>query len=134
VSITGKGVHFALRRLVAHLSKFYRRNGNSNKGYALLVDFSKFFDNIDHAILFDMLERHITDPRVIALTRGFVSVFGPGKSLGLGSQVLAGRRHFLSEHAGSFYQRKPARQMLRLVHGRFILNSCRQGIPESLSF
>jgi hypothetical protein len=86
-SITGKGVHFTLRRLVAHLSKFYRQNGNSNNGYALLVDFSKFFDNIDHAILFDMLERHIKDPRVIALTRGFVSVFGPGKSLGLGSQV-----------------------------------------------
>jgi hypothetical protein len=34
-----------------------------------------------------MLERHIPDRRVIALTCGFVSVFGPGKSLGLGSQV-----------------------------------------------
>jgi hypothetical protein len=58
-----------------------------NKGYALLVDFTRFFDNIDHAVLFDMLERHITDRRVITLIRGFVSVFGPGKSLGLGSQV-----------------------------------------------
>jgi hypothetical protein len=86
-SIKGKGVHFALRRLVAHLSKFYKQNGNSNKGYALLVDFAKFFDNIDHAVLFDMLERHITDRRITALIRSFVSVFGPGKSLGLGSQV-----------------------------------------------
>jgi hypothetical protein len=86
-SIKGKGVHFALRRLIAHLSKFNRQNGRSNKGYALLVDFSKFFDNIDHAVLFAMLERHIKDRRVTALTRGFVSVFGPGKSLGLGSQV-----------------------------------------------
>jgi retron-type reverse transcriptase len=51
------------------------------------VDFAKFFDNIDHAVLFDMLERPITDRRVTALIRGFVSVFGPGKSLGLGSQV-----------------------------------------------
>jgi hypothetical protein len=34
-----------------------------------------------------MLERHITDRRVTALVRAFVSVFGPGKSLGLGSQV-----------------------------------------------
>jgi hypothetical protein len=86
-SIKGKGVHFALRRLVVHLSRFYRQNGNSNKGYALLVDFAKFFDNIDHAILFDMLERHIADRRVTALVRAFVSVFGPGKSLGLGSRV-----------------------------------------------
>jgi retron-type reverse transcriptase len=83
----GKGVHFALRRLIAHLSKFYRRNGFSNEGYALLIDFSKFFDNIRHDILFTLLERHITDPRVMDLIRRFVSVFGSGKSLGLGSQV-----------------------------------------------
>jgi DNA adenine methylase len=50
-SIKGKGVHFVLRRFIVHLSKFYRQNGNSNKGYALLVDFIKFFDNIDHAVL-----------------------------------------------------------------------------------
>jgi hypothetical protein len=86
-SIKGKGIHFAPRRLVAHLSKFYRQNGNSNKGYALLADFTKFFDNIDHAVLFDLLERHITDRRVAALVRSFVSVCGPGKSLGPGSQV-----------------------------------------------
>jgi retron-type reverse transcriptase len=98
-SIKGKGVHFALRRLIAHLSKFYKQNGNSNKGYALLVDFSRFFDNIDHAVLFDMLEQHITDRRVTALVHGFVSVFGPGKSLGLGSQVsqVAAIRHGISE-------------------------------------
>jgi hypothetical protein len=86
-SIKGKGVHFALRRLITHLSKFYRQNGRSNKGYALLVDFTRFFDNIDHAVLFDMLERHIADRRVISLIRSFISVFGPGKSLGLGSQI-----------------------------------------------
>jgi hypothetical protein len=34
-----------------------------------------------------MLERHIADRRVIALIRSFVFPFGPGKSLGLGSQV-----------------------------------------------
>jgi hypothetical protein len=51
------------------------------------VDFSKFFDNIDHAVLFDMLERHITDRCVVTLIRGFVSVFGPGNSFGLGSQI-----------------------------------------------
>jgi hypothetical protein len=53
-------------------------------------DFNQLIDtdnNIDHAVLFDMLERHITDRRVTALIRSFVSVFGPGKSLGLGSQI-----------------------------------------------
>jgi hypothetical protein len=86
-SMKGKGTHFAIRRLIAHLSRFYKRNGNSNEGYALTVDFSKFFDSIDHAVLFGLLRRQITDERVLDLVYKFVSVFGPGKSLGLGSQV-----------------------------------------------
>jgi hypothetical protein len=86
-SVKGKGVHFAIKRLITHLAKFYRQNGNSNAGYALLIDFSKFFDNIDHEILFKMLDRDIQDERVLDLTKQFISVFGGGKSLGLGSQV-----------------------------------------------
>jgi hypothetical protein len=41
-SIKGKGFHFAVRRLMVHLSRFYRRNGFSNEGYALLIDFTRF--------------------------------------------------------------------------------------------
>jgi len=86
-SMKGKGVHFALRRFIMHLSKFYRHNVNSNKGYYLSIDFSKYFDSIDHEILMKMFEKDIKDKRVLALTRNFISVFGEGKSLGLGSQV-----------------------------------------------
>jgi len=86
-SVKGKGVHFSIRRFITHLSKFYRHNGKSNKGYFLAIDFSKFFDSIDHELLFKMFERDITDKRVLDLTKNFVSVFGDGKSLGLGSQV-----------------------------------------------
>ncbi|MDR1443638.1 MAG: hypothetical protein LBI94_02050, partial [Treponema sp.] len=86
-SVRGKGVHFALRRLITHLGRFYRRNGFSNKGYALLIDFSKYFDNIRHDVLFTQAETYITDPHIRNLIRRFVSAFGPGKSLGLGSQV-----------------------------------------------
>jgi hypothetical protein len=86
-SVKGKGVHFAIRRLITHLSKFYRQNVNSNEGYCLSIDFSKFFDSIDHELLFKMLDKEITDERVLDLTKKFISVFGDGKSLGLGSQV-----------------------------------------------
>jgi retron-type reverse transcriptase len=85
-SIKGKGVHFALRRLVRHLSLYYRRN-RTNEGCALIIDFKKFFDSVDHNILFALLGRKIKDPRIRELTRNFISVFGDGKSLGLGSQV-----------------------------------------------
>jgi hypothetical protein len=86
-SVKGKGVHFAIKRLVAHLSMFYRQNGKSNDGYCLSIDFSKFFDSVDHGVLFKMLDKDITDKRVLDLTKKFISVFGDGKSLGLGSQV-----------------------------------------------
>jgi hypothetical protein len=86
-SLKGKGVHFAIKRLIVHLSKFYQQNGSSNDGYALLIDFSKFFDNIDHEALFKMLDKDIQDQRVLDLTKKFIAVFGDGKSLGLGSQV-----------------------------------------------
>lgn len=38
-SVKGKGVHFAIKRLITHLSKFYPKNENSNEGYCLSVDF-----------------------------------------------------------------------------------------------
>jgi retron-type reverse transcriptase len=86
-SIKGKGVSFAIRRFIAHIARWYRENNNSNTGYALLIDFSKFFDNIDHTILFELLKTKISDERIIDLTKRFITVFGEGKSLGLGSQV-----------------------------------------------
>jgi hypothetical protein len=115
-SVKGKGVHFALRRLSCHLSRFYRSNGNSNEGFALLADFSRFFDSIDHGILFKLLSRYIGDERVLDLTRRFVSVFGTGKSLGLGSQV--------SQVAAIFYPNKLdhfIKERLRILfYGRYM--------------
>lgn len=48
-SLKHKGIDFSRRRLKAHLQKYYRKYGAD--GYVLLVDFSKFFDNIKHEIL-----------------------------------------------------------------------------------
>jgi hypothetical protein len=85
-SVEGKGVHFALRRLICHLAKYYRQN-NTNEGYALKIDFTRFFDSVSHDVLFEMLDEKIHDPRIRRLTRSFIKVFGNGVSLGLGSQV-----------------------------------------------
>jgi hypothetical protein len=115
-SVKGKGVHFAIRRLIHHLSRFYRKNGFSNDGYALLIDFSRFFDNVRHDVLFALMERYISDPGILDLTRRFISVFGPGKSLGLGSQV--------SQNAAIFYPNKvdrTAKGKLRIkFYGRYM--------------
>jgi len=85
-SVKGKGVHFALRRLICHLTKYYRQN-KTNEGYALLVDFTKYFESVDHAVLFSLLDEKIRDKRLLYLTKSLLSAVGGGKSLGLGSQV-----------------------------------------------
>lgn len=85
-SIKNKGIHFAMNRLRCHLSRFYHENGN-NDGYVLVIDFSKYFDNILHEKLFEMQKKNITDEKIFRLYKSFVTVFGDGISLGLGSQV-----------------------------------------------
>lgn len=86
-SVKGKGIEFTRQRLVAHLQKYYRKHGN--KGYVLLLDFSKFFDSIPHDILKKMIREKITDERLLKLLDEVIDTFdeGNGRSLGIGSQV-----------------------------------------------
>lgn len=86
-SIKGKGTQFALSRLTTHLRRYYLANGKSSEGYALLIDFRKFFDSIDHRALAGQLAKHIRDKRVRNLLWSFIQAFGSEKSLGLGSEV-----------------------------------------------
>lgn len=105
--LPGKGVDQSIDRLEAHLHEFYRANGGSNKGWAVIYDFSGFFDNILHKHCFGIYRKNFTDKRIIWLLSCFILPFGcpnqsrtrknirrrntmdgyTGKSLGLGSQV-----------------------------------------------
>lgn len=58
-SLTGRGIDFTRRRLLVHLRKYYARH-HSNEGYILLIDFSKYYDNIRHDILMEQFKA-ITD-------------------------------------------------------------------------
>ena len=58
-SLTGRGIDFTRRRLLVHLRKYYARH-QSNDGYILLIDFSKYYDNIRHDILMEQFKA-ITD-------------------------------------------------------------------------
>lgn len=72
-SITGKGMAFTRRRLVQHLSEFYRKHGTS--GYILKIDFSKFFDNIDHELALKKLANEIDDVRTLEILELFFDSF-----------------------------------------------------------
>lgn len=83
-SMKAKGYDFAVRRLTRHLREHYRKYGQ--EGYILLFDFSKFFDNVSHAVVKQQLQGQFSDDRLLALTEHFVDAFGD-VGLGLGSQI-----------------------------------------------
>ena len=72
-SVKGKGFDFAINRFEKHLKKYYRHY--CNKGYVLKIDFSKFFDNIDHVKLFEIFRKYIDDNQIMDLINLFIITF-----------------------------------------------------------
>lgn len=83
--LKGKGQHYASRRLKEFLRQHYQRYGN--KGYALQFDFSKFFEQISHALIKEIVSRNLYDADLKRLVFQLIDDFGPKKGLGLGSQI-----------------------------------------------
>ena len=83
-SMKNKGYDFAVRRLTRHLQMHYRKYGT--EGYILLFDFSRFFDNVNHALVKADIRKAFTDRKIIALTEHFIDAFGD-IGMGLGSQI-----------------------------------------------
>ena len=82
-SVKGKGIYFTRQRFETHLHKYYRKHG-SNEGYILLMDFTKFFDNIQHNTLvsdYNALEYAKIDKSLLTGEKYMK------KSIGIGSQI-----------------------------------------------
>lgn len=67
-SIKGRGIDFSRNRLLHHLRRYYTLHG-SNDGYILLIDFSKYYDNIRHDRLMEQFEKYIHDERSLNFLR-----------------------------------------------------------------
>lgn len=67
-SQVGKGIDFARRRLERHLHEFYRRN-QSNDGYILLMDCSKYYDNLRHDEVMKRFSKYVNDPFALRLLK-----------------------------------------------------------------
>lgn len=83
--LDGKGTKFTINRLKAHLQK-YRRKGGTNKGYVLLIDYSKFFNSINHEKLLKMVKPLFNNEKIFNLYSQFIKN-DLGCGLSLGSQV-----------------------------------------------
>jgi hypothetical protein len=136
-SLKNKGLHFAIRRLITHMSKYYRQNKN-NTGYCLQIDFKKYFDSIRHDILFKSIREHLKDERVIKLLYDFIKPFGNGISLGLGSQVSQITAlfhanildHFIKEKCGIKYYGRYMDDLYLIHRSKKYLLECLAGINE----
>lgn len=72
-SLKGKGVTFTRRRLEQHLHEYYRQHGSD--GYILLIDFSKYYDNIRHDIIVDKIKKYIKDEYIIKLVKEILDIY-----------------------------------------------------------
>lgn len=79
-----KGYTFTINRLTKHLQDHKRKHGQD--GYILLYDFTKFFDNISHGLIKEIIDKTFTDPKLKGLIHHFINMFGD-KGLGLGSAI-----------------------------------------------
>lgn len=70
-SVRGRGIDFTRKRLLVHLRKYYQKH-RSNDGYILLIDFSKYYDNIRHDRLMEQFEKYITDERALDFLRKII--------------------------------------------------------------
>ena len=70
-SLEGLGVEFARKRLVTHLSRYFRRHG-SNDGYILLIDFKKYYDNIRHDVFMEQFSKYVHDEHALWLLKTFI--------------------------------------------------------------
>lgn len=65
-SQVGKGIDFTRRRLLTHLRRYYAQHG-TNEGYILLIDFSKYYDNIRHDVLMELFGRYVDNDHALWL-------------------------------------------------------------------
>ena len=112
-SIKNRGFDFSIKRICNHIRKFIRENGVG--GYILLIDFTKYYDNILHQPLFEMIDKMYIDENLKKIMKAYIRRFEidkeDGKSLGLGSQIsqmlavyyLNEIEHFIKDYCGYKY-------------------------------
>jgi RNA-directed DNA polymerase len=77
----GKGTHAAVQRLRIFLHQASKNNTKTL--YALKCDIKKFFANVDHGILLNLIARRIKDHRTISLLTVIINSFHISEGIGL---------------------------------------------------
>ena len=67
-SLQDRGIDLTRKRLLVHLRKYYQQH-KSNEGYILLIDYSKYYDNIQHEVFYELVKKYVSDPTALWLLR-----------------------------------------------------------------
>ena len=69
-SLKDRGTSFARKRIDVMLQRYINKYGTD--GYILQIDIKKYFDNIDHATLKDMIHKQINEPKEVMDLIGYI--------------------------------------------------------------
>lgn len=67
-SLKDRGIDLQRKRLLIHLREYYQQH-KSNEGYILLIDYSKYYDNIQHEVFYELVKKYVSDPTALWLLR-----------------------------------------------------------------
>lgn len=130
-----KGTHAAMDRF----RKFGRMVGKNHTRtcWVLKCDIKKFFANIDHAVLTEILNQHIPDRKILALFKNIIGSFSSGllgKGLPLGnltSQLLV--NIYMNEFDQFVKHRLRAKHYIRYADDFVVLSADRKWLETILA-
>lgn len=134
----GKGTHFGMDCLKEHMLSFYEMHGLD--GWILKCDITKFFYQIDHDILKDIVDYHFDDEYTTWLNHLFIDSTD-GLGLPLGNQVaqvyallmLNGLDHFITSELGIQSYGRYMDDFYLVHHDKQYLKWCLECINEMVS-
>ena len=137
----GKGVHKAILRL-QHFLRLSSEGLNGKKFFCLKCDISKFFDNVDHNVLKQIIHKKISSPGVLWLIDLIIDSHNEQKGIPIGnltSQLFANiylneLDHFIKDRLGIKYYIRYMDDFLILDVDKNRLFDLRNQIREFLQF
>lgn len=139
-SLKGRGTAFARKRIDVFLHRFMCHYGAD--GYILQIDIKKYFDNIDHETLKDMLHKKLHEPDdVMRLIDYIVDTSSDGnKGLNLGAEApqifaiyyLAGLDNYIKSVKGVKYYGRYMDDIFIFSESKKYLKTLLQDIKEQL--
>lgn len=134
----GKGTLYGLDCLRAHMLLAHHKYGHDC--WIVKADIKKYFYNIDHNILKDIVQYYISDDDVWWLCEKFIDST-PGIGLPLGNQVtqvfallfLSGLDHFVTGELGVKYYGRYMDDFYLIVENKSYAMYCLQAIREFIS-